>query len=97
MSSHRPASLHRLAGRYDNPTPELTILPPPTPKSGTKNLASAITEKGQRCNGSLRMRTNVMRIQSSKNKEEGTAVKGSRSNEKERKELYCSRGARIEK
>ncbi len=34
--SYRPATLHRLSGRYDNPRPESTI----APRSGTMNLAS---------------------------------------------------------
>jgi hypothetical protein len=39
--SYQPASLCGLAGRYDNPMPELTI----SPQSRTKNLA---TEEGWR-------------------------------------------------
>ncbi len=34
--SYRPAKLHRLAGRYDNPMLDLTLYP----QSGTKNLAT---------------------------------------------------------
>jgi hypothetical protein len=38
--SYRPARLHRLAGRYDNPMPELTI----SPSQRTMNSASDDTD-----------------------------------------------------
>ncbi len=44
--SYRPARLHRLAGRYDNPMPESTI----SPQSGTKNLAPVSVGKVPSCN-----------------------------------------------
>jgi hypothetical protein len=39
--SYRPARLHRLAGRYDNPMPESTISPS---QPWTKNLATGSVE-----------------------------------------------------
>jgi hypothetical protein len=44
--SYPPASICFLAGRYDNPMPELTLFPP----LGTKNLATAV-ERGGRWRG----------------------------------------------
>jgi hypothetical protein len=93
MSSHRPASLHRLAGRYDNPTQELTILPPPPPSQGLRlrpQSYNGLNGEGTKVQREFENEKYMMRRQSSKRRSQLCMV-GNRSNEKERKELWQGR------